>query len=168
MNSKVLCFVLLLITRSFAFQLRYAMKVSNLVKGARMTPDRSELLGESLQFYNSMRSCKDAYLAGHINSALDVLCDACRLYGLDNLLSSYNGGKDADVIMHLLRAVAAKLEHDTGIVHRPKLVYFVVEDEFAEVIEHIARTESQFDLDITRYDCGIVEVGSFSRSICLP
>jgi FAD synthetase len=77
---------------------------------------------------------------------------------MDNLLSSYNGGKDADVIMHLLRAVAAKLEHDSGIKNSPKHVYFAVEDEFPEVIEHLEFSQRAYDLDVVRYDCGIVQV----------
>lgn len=70
---------------------------------------------DSLQFYHTLRNCKDQYLSQHINHALDVLTDAYRLYGSNYLISSYNGGKDADVIMHLLRAVAAKYSFDHGI-----------------------------------------------------
>jgi hypothetical protein len=60
--------------------------------------------------------------------------------------------------MHLLRAVAAKLEHDSGVKHRPKHVYFAVEDEFPEVIEHLEFSRKTYDLDVVRYDCGIVQV----------
>lgn len=113
---------------------------------------------DSLAFYHAMRNCKDAYISKHVNKALDVLTDAVRLYGTRNLLSSYNGGKDADVVMHLLRAVAAKFEHDSGVECRPKLVYFAIEDEFPDVVDHIELTKRLYDLDIVQYDCGIIQV----------
>lgn len=114
---------------------------------------------DSLAFYNALRSCKDGYIADHVNSALDTLSDALRLYGPDLLLSSYNGGKDADVIMHLLRAVTAKYSNDHGGVEcRPRLVYFAIEDEFDEVIQHIEYTKQLYNLNITQYNCGIVQV----------
>lgn len=34
---------------------------------------------------------------------MQVLADSLRLYGPDQLIGSYNGGKDAVVIMHLHR-----------------------------------------------------------------
>jgi hypothetical protein len=135
-----------------------AMAVPATALAAASICDIADLQRESLSFYHTLRRCQDTYLAQHINTALDVLTDACRLYGMDNLLSSYNGGKDADVIMHLLRAVAAKLESDSGRPHTPKLVHFVIEDEFPEVIDHITLTEKRYKLDIKRYDCGIMQV----------
>jgi hypothetical protein len=69
---------------------------------------------ESLQFYHSLRDYKDSYISSQINSALDTLLDALRLFGPSHVFSSYNGGKDADVIMHLLRAAIAKYSDDHG------------------------------------------------------
>lgn len=120
---------------------------------------------DSLAFYHALRNCKDTYIAKHIDTALDVLTDAVRLYGVNNLLSSYNGGKDADVVMHLLRAVAAKYESDTGARYNPKLVYFAIEDEFPEVIQHLEFTKDLYNLDIKLYDCGINQVSLFSPLI---
>ena len=163
------------------FLMTLAMKVSGLnmrrfVKGictnnglrkisTRQDVSKESTQLESLAFYDSLRACNDAYISTHINTALDVLTDACRLYGVDNLLSSYNGGKDADVIMHLLRAVVAKLEHDTGMSYKPKLVYFAVKDEFPEVIEHIQFAQRKYDLDIVQYDGGIVEVSDTATAL---
>lgn len=62
----------------------------------------------SLSLYDKLRECKDGYISSRVNSALDILYDALRLYGPDQVFSSYNGGKDAVVIMHLLRAAVAK------------------------------------------------------------
>lgn len=110
-----------------------------------------------LEFYHRLRSCKDGYIAQHINHALDILNDAIRLYGPKQLFSSYNGGKDADVIMHLLRAAMAKYSFDTGKKSNLELIYFVNEDEFVEVEQHINRSEQTFGLNILRYNCSIVQ-----------
>lgn len=112
---------------------------------------------KALTFYNELRSCEDTYVRESINSALDTLSDALRLYGPDQLLSSYNGGKDADIVMHLLRAAIAKHSFDNNTIYVPKLVYFSVDDEFPEVLEHISYSEHLFDLQLKRYSCGIID-----------
>jgi 3'-phosphoadenosine 5'-phosphosulfate sulfotransferase (PAPS reductase)/FAD synthetase len=111
-----------------------------------------------LQFYEFLRNCKDNYISKPINHALNLLLDAFRLYGPDRVFSSYNGGKDADIIMHLLRAVCAKYAADNKVACQPTLIYFAIDDEFPEVLTHISRSEKLFNLNIVRYDCGIVEV----------
>jgi FAD synthetase len=113
---------------------------------------------KALELYDVLSNCDDFYINKQILKALDALGDALRLYGPDQVLSSYNGGKDADVTMHLLRAAVAKYSRDKGIIFSPKLVYFEVEDDFEEVLKHLAHTEQLFDLEIKRYHCGIVEV----------
>lgn len=116
---------------------------------------------DDLTFYESLRQCKDNYISKQINSALDILTDALRLYGPRYVFSSYNGGKDADVIMHLLRAVCAKYEADNKVPCQPTLIYFAIEDEFPEVLQHITVSEKKFHLNIVRYNCGIIEVRKF-------
>lgn len=113
---------------------------------------------DSLQFYHALRSCEDRYISHHLNKALDILSDALRLYGPDRMFSSYNGGKDADVIMHLLRAVFAKYSEDFGVHAVPEMVYFVHSDEFDEVTEHIEASKRLFDLKVTTYDTSVVQV----------
>lgn len=110
---------------------------------------------ESLELYNRFRSCKDGFITKQLNSALDILYDALRLYGPQQLFSSFNGGKDAVVIMHLLRAVTAKYSDEHGIIYRPNLVYFAMKDEFPEVLEHIDESEELYCLNLTRYDTAI-------------
>jgi len=167
MSAQVLPLALFLVsifTKSFGFQqgrrlFRLAMsKDATKVLRTERRLANNQYRVDSLAFYHAMRNCKDTYIAKHINAALDVLTDAVRLYGVDNLLSSYNGGKDADVVMHLLRAVAAKYESDSGATYNPKLVYFAIEDEFPEVIKHLEFTKDLYDLDIKLYDCGINQV----------
>lgn len=123
---------------------------------------------DSLQFYHALRSCKDQYISSHLNKALDSLSDALRLYGPNHVFSSYNGGKDADVIMHLLRAVFAKYSDDRGVNVSPEMVYFYNPDEFEEVTEHIERSKTLYNLNITTYDNGIVEVRDNETVLVLP
>jgi FAD synthetase len=92
-----------------------------------------------------------------VHTALDVLDDALRLYGPEQVYSSYNGGKDAVVIMHLLRASVAKYSSDKGEAHRPMLVYFAVSDEFPEVLEFIAESEDQYGVEVRRSNSSIVK-----------
>lgn len=113
---------------------------------------------DSLALYHALRKCNDSYISKHIHRALDALVDSIRLYGPDHVFSSYNGGKDADVIMHLLRAVYAKYSADKGTTFPPKLVYFYNEDEFEEVLTHIEKSEKAYGLSVTRYYNGIVDV----------
>lgn len=111
---------------------------------------------DSLALYDAIVSCKDGYISGKLASAMEILSDALRLYGPDQLFSSYNGGKDAVVIMHLLRAAVAKYSQERGVTSKPKFIYFTVKDEFPEVMSHIAETEQRYGLDLLRYDSGIV------------
>eukprot|EP01038_Epipyxis_sp_PR26KG_P009445 gene9445-12726_t len=112
---------------------------------------------EALTFYNQLISCNDKYISKPLNRALEVLSDALRLYGPNSLFSSYNGGKDADVIMHLLRAVTAKYSDDCGMIYFPKMIYFYNDDEFHEVLSHIKHVESNYGVILKRYDCGIAQ-----------
>jgi Phosphoadenosine phosphosulfate reductase family len=120
------------------------------------TPD--ELQQEALELYSKLRSCNDGYMSAPLNSALDILSDALRLYGPHQLFASYNGGKDAEVVLHLLRAVFAKYSADKSTIVRPELIYFAVQDEFTEVLEHIVYSEKRFGLQLKRHSVGISQV----------
>ncbi len=120
-------------------------------------PSLEELQAASLALYHKLRSCKDGYMSTPLNSALNILSDALRLYGPEQLFASYNGGKDAEVILHLLRAVFAKYSADKGTIIQPKLIYFAVTDEFPEILAHINESERLLRLDLQRYDIGIVQ-----------
>lgn len=110
---------------------------------------------QSLELYNRLRSCKDGFIHNQVKSALDILYDSLRLFGPDQVFSSYNGGKDAVVVMHLLRAATAKYSADHGTIVRPNFVYFAIEDEFPEIMEYIRESEELYQLNLQRYDCGI-------------
>lgn len=127
---------------------------------------------ESYALYLRLRACQNKSLATAIQSSLDALSDALRLYGPDRLISSFNGGKDAVVVMHLLRAALAKYTHDynstvatknassDGVsrIIQPQFIYFAIKDEFPEVLSFIDECEKKYGLNLIRYDCGIMQV----------
>lgn len=110
---------------------------------------------EALELYEQLRNCSDTYISSQVHSALNTLSDALRLYGPHQLFSSFNGGKDAVVIMHLLRAVTAKYSQEKGEIFRPNFIYFKVENEFPEILEYIGECERRYHMNLKRYDAGI-------------
>jgi len=118
---------------------------------------RAEVFQEALDLYHRMRACRDTYISGEINRALDVLADAYRLYGARAVFCSYNGGKDAVVVTHLMRAALARHCVDIGCIHRPRVIYFSHDKEFSEILSLIQETTEKFDLELITYDCGFVE-----------
>eukprot|EP00597_Dinobryon_sp_UTEXLB2267_P005785 CAMPEP_0170064466 /NCGR_PEP_ID=MMETSP0019_2-20121128/4939_1 /TAXON_ID=98059 /ORGANISM="Dinobryon sp., Strain UTEXLB2267" /LENGTH=580 /DNA_ID=CAMNT_0010271135 /DNA_START=93 /DNA_END=1831 /DNA_ORIENTATION=- len=108
---------------------------------------------ESLQFYHSLRNYKDNYISSQINSALDSLLDTLRLFGPSHVFSSYNGGKDADVVNALRAAVAKHADEHGTLTLRPHLVYFAIED----VLKHIDQAEKKYGLDLKRFNCSITQ-----------
>jgi 3'-phosphoadenosine 5'-phosphosulfate sulfotransferase (PAPS reductase)/FAD synthetase len=90
-------------------------------------------------------------------NALMVLKDALRLFGPDCVIASYNGGKDAVAIMHLLRAALAAYSVEHHVLWRPKLIYFSHKKEFPEIEALVFDTARRYDLELVVFDCGFVE-----------
>ena len=57
----------------------------------------------AIQFYNQLTTCTDPYISKLITQSIHDIEMSFRLYGQYNIISSYNGGKDAVVIFHLVR-----------------------------------------------------------------
>ena len=112
---------------------------------------------ESLKLYHAFKNCEDKYIVDKLRSAMKIMSDALRLYGPEQLFSSYNGGKDADVTMYLLRAVIAKYSDERNTIYRPKVIYFAVNDEFPEVLQHIRESQRNFALDLVTCSGNIVQ-----------
>lgn len=77
--------------------------------------DKEENL-DSFRLYNHLRDDTTQYflppdLFSKIQTALDIIEQGIRLYGPSRIFASYNGGKDAVVIMHLFRAALANFVH---------------------------------------------------------
>lgn len=111
---------------------------------------------ESLQLYDDFMACTDGYVQTGIQSALNTLDHAYRLYGPRSVVCSFNGGKDAVVILHLLRAAHAKYYNTTGGTPlRPRAVYFNNPDEFPEVASFLHESVDMFDLDMIAFENGV-------------
>lgn len=119
---------------------------------------------EALALYDAFDSCTDSYVATLIQDSLRVLHHAYRLYGPECVICSYNGGKDACVIVHLLRAAHANFLRDQKKKHKqnqttklikPRMIYFEHADEFPEVETLLHDTCKQFDLNMVSFEKGI-------------
>lgn len=112
---------------------------------------------DSYSLYLQIMKSEGSIEKGSFKGALVVLSDALRIFGPENVVASYNGGKDAVAIMHILRAALAaySVEHDT--LWRPKLIYFSNEKEFPEVEKLVFDTVSRYDLELVVFDQGFVE-----------
>lgn len=101
-------------------------------------------------------SCEDSCVSPGIKSALNTLDHAYRLYGPNSVICSFNGGKDAVAILHLLRAAHAKHYNTTGeIPVRPRAAYFNNDDEFPDVLTFLSESVDKFDLDMIAFENGI-------------
>lgn len=114
---------------------------------------------DALAFYDNLMQCDDSYVAPYIREALHCLEGACRLYGPNQVIGSYNGGKDAVVIMHLMRAAHAahhrkrmQEEQIKTPPPQPKVIYFENDDEFPEVLSLLHKTVNKYELQMIAFD----------------
>jgi len=123
---------------------------------AERPPWSQEQYEESLELYKRLTTCKDSYVSPAIQSALNTLDHAYRLYGPSSVICSFNGGKDAVVILHLVRAVHAKYYNSTGETPiRPRAVYFNNDNEFSEVTAFLEESVNAYDLDMVAFEHGV-------------
>jgi len=127
----------------------------------------------SLDLYQSLSSCPDPFISPLIKEALESLEHAYRLYGPESVIGSFNGGKDAVVILELMRAAHAKYYHDQitaandsensdkpmdfmrTISLRPRVIYFNNKLEFPDVLNFVQQTVHEYDLDMIAFDEGV-------------
>jgi FAD synthetase len=111
---------------------------------------------DSLKLYDAFMSCSDSYVNSRIKDALNTLDHAYRIYGVLSVICSFNGGKDAVVILHLVRAAHAHHCNVTGQVPtRPRVVYFDHKDEFPEICSILKESVDMYDLDMLAFAQGV-------------
>ena len=112
----------------------------------------------SLELYKKLMECEDSYIYPFIQDALHSLHHAYRLYGPENIIGSFNGGKDAAVILELMRAAHANYYQSLGNTMepiRPRVIYFNNELEFPQVYDFVKCTVERYDLDMIAFEEGI-------------
>jgi FAD synthetase len=87
-----------------------------------------------------------------VRQALDAIQASLRLYGPDRLLLSFNGGKDATVVLHLARAAYA-----AAGLGAPRCVYWEDAACFPEVAAFVAEAAERYGLPLLRYSNGYAE-----------
>ena len=122
---------------------------------------------DALALYHKIQNCaeQDTKLGRAVAGAVEVLSQALRLYGDDALVTSFNGGKDAVVVLHLARAVSAGVAaqaaaqaadgHPAPPPPPPpglRVIYFEQRDEFAEVDAFVHECVARYGLRLVSYD----------------
>eukprot|EP00584_Thalassiosira_punctigera_P016619 CAMPEP_0172554626 /NCGR_PEP_ID=MMETSP1067-20121228/55516_1 /TAXON_ID=265564 ORGANISM="Thalassiosira punctigera, Strain Tpunct2005C2" /NCGR_SAMPLE_ID=MMETSP1067 /ASSEMBLY_ACC=CAM_ASM_000444 /LENGTH=767 /DNA_ID=CAMNT_0013343031 /DNA_START=294 /DNA_END=2597 /DNA_ORIENTATION=- len=115
----------------------------------------------ALDLHERMRMCTDPFIAPILKSTLHDIEMSYRLYGPFCMVGSYNGGKDAVVIFHLMRAVHAhhcsemQKADDGFMIPRPRVIYFQHSDEFPEILSLLDETVEKIDVDMLAFKEGV-------------
>ena len=91
----------------------------------------------------------DASSPPHLLRAAEAVSSALRLYGPSRLVLSFNGGKDATALLHLVRAVFTR---DCGPGCSPRCVFWHNAGSFPEAEAFVEDTARRYRLDVVRYD----------------
>eukprot|EP01057_Protomagalhaensia_wolfi_P006156 Protomagalhaensia_wolfi_Nauph_80__6155@NODE_8_length_5760_cov_41_165705_g6_i0_p3_GENE_NODE_8_length_5760_cov_41_165705_g6_i0NODE_8_length_5760_cov_41_165705_g6_i0_p3_ORF_typecomplete_len305_score37_53PAPS_reduct/PF01507_19/1_6e03PAPS_reduct/PF01507_19/2_1e27_NODE_8_length_5760_cov_41_165705_g6_i035394453 len=87
-----------------------------------------------------------------LQKSLDAVKTSIRLYGTQGVISAFNGGKDATIVLDLYCAVLADHYHNHPDLIRvqPKAVYFLEKsEEFENVLAFVEDQRQRMDLDLT-------------------
>lgn len=85
--------------------------------------------------------------------ALNVVTNALRLYDVNSLGLSFNGGKDATITLHLLRYALSKRGLLSALGTNLKILYFSDKKCFEELKVFMNETKIAFHLNYTVYEC---------------
>ena len=112
----------------------------------REEKEEKKLHAETVGVSDSMmKKCKEA---------MDTIQAALRLYEPKEMAISFNGGKDATVLLHLVMAGIASMNERWESMEELACVYFEDEECFEEVEEFIRQCQEQFHLRIIRLKTG--------------
>ena len=115
---------------------------------------------------NGHKNDKDNSLQAPVQAALDILHNAHRMYqGGAQVFCSFNGGKDACVVLELMRAAHAHYyssspgDHNDNqkdsTIPRPRAVFWDKEGEFPAVLDFVQTVVQDYDLDMIVFGPGI-------------
>ena len=90
--------------------------------------------------------------SSHVAAALADIESALKAHGPDGVLVSFNGGKDATVMLHLARAAYRR----AGL-GEPRCVYWHDADCFPEVDSFVEDTAKRYGLQVHRYDGSFID-----------
>ena len=85
-----------------------------------------------------------------LRKAMGVCTNAIRLYGPNGVVTSFNGGKDAVAILHLMRAALAQHDAAAGTESRLQVIFFEQDDEFPTVNTFVNDTLDAYGLSCYR------------------
>eukprot|EP00629_Pelagomonadales_sp_RCC1024_P006649 CAMPEP_0119259998 /NCGR_PEP_ID=MMETSP1329-20130426/590_1 /TAXON_ID=114041 /ORGANISM="Genus nov. species nov., Strain RCC1024" /LENGTH=240 /DNA_ID=CAMNT_0007259411 /DNA_START=230 /DNA_END=949 /DNA_ORIENTATION=+ len=111
------------------------------------------------ELHAAFSACGDAHLKSKIDGSLHILGDALRIFGSDAVYASFNGGKDACVVLHLLRAA----RHAHPEAETPRVIYFDASDDFDAVRAFVAEqcdaavAAGEFEVSPVEEDLGYVD-----------
>jgi len=129
---------------------------------ARSTEPIASVESDDLALYRSLEAAaaEDTTLGHGLKQGLGVLSQALRLYGEDAVVTAFNGGKDAVVVLHLMRAALAhhREQHAPEAGARLRVIFFEQKEEFPEVAAFLKDTAERFDLEVVSYaDMGFAQ-----------
>ena len=112
-----------------------------------------------LALYNQLQRTAedDTPLGRTLARSLRVLHDAFRLYGTDRVVTSFNGGKDAVVVLHLSLAVLAAHNEETNANGRLRTIFFETDDEFPEIKAFVHETVAASGVELIASGMGFAD-----------
>jgi FAD synthetase len=114
--------------------IRAILIMSSLAGAMVSTPRlRAQDVGDAAALHARFVDYSDEPLRHKIDHSIKILEDALRVFGPDAVYASFNGGKDACVILHLLRAARHAHAVKSSNREKPKCIYFDASDDFGEV-----------------------------------
>lgn len=93
-----------------------------------------------------------------MRSTVSVISDALRLYGTRSLAVSFSGGKEACVMLFLLKYCMQKAGLDERALSTElRILYFSDSDTFPEVAEFLTYIRQYLDVEFVSFSCSYRE-----------
>lgn len=124
------------------------------------TPWSQSSYANAKTLYSTLTSSTDPTLSPLIKASLSSITSGLRLYGPTKCILSYNGGKDACVILHLYVAALAHYYSSNSLPPlSPICLYFTNPNEFPEVTSLLHSTCSLYDFQMLSFENHTFQAG---------